>query len=1034
MKKIIALSATLIHIILINVNFCQNPFFYDSNGDSIHLELQTQRYFLHTNSNFELSDLGNCRATKIKDNYYTVDQISGIDDYSGIEFYTQGLSYNDSDELFVSKEITFRFKDNITETQCNLIYNQFGLTLVKKNSIYELVKVSNTADALVIANNLYETGMFVFCTPDFWVTATPAEYIPNDTYFNEQWYLHNTGQGTNDGKGTTFDADIDAPEAWELTKGDPSIVIAVIDNGVTSDHPDLPNSRQIRLPGSNFAAFYDGSTNPNDPSPILSNCVNCNQNHGNACAGIIAATQDNNEGITGIAPLCKIMPIKIAYFGIMPVSLFTDAIIFADEHDADVISNSWNIGGPQIPSLNFAVQSAINAGRAVIFCAGNTARHDFGDDGEALFPADSGTPNLLVVGASDRNNVQANYSPTTSHIDLVAPSHSYYPHHVNHPDDAFNIWTLDIPQLNYGDNSWRNNELDWPLVGEALPATGPNFASYTGRFGGTSAAAPMVAGVVALMKSVNPCLSVQDVIDILKLSSDKVGGYNYNYNSSNPGHSLELGYGKLNAYRAVQLALEKNTDYFDLFMKDNPNDIGFTGINGTGGGGDKSPDIWVRNYLDGGTIHQSPEFQDGQPCYVYVKVTNKSCIPSEGEDQLQLYWSKAATSSSWPENWDGSSPDIGNMIDELTIPALGAGESVTLVFPWDLLNPQINNTWNSCLLARIVSSTDYLTFFTVLADDITENNNVSIRNVTIVNNIMGLVDNQVLIGNVTTTTQTSDVYISGKPDLFEEAEVTLTFDAVGWQMIEDAGILSNPGVKQVKKGVLRIGQPELFLRNIVFPPKTRIPVLIDVHFLADRLTDKRYYAFEIIQFAHTDSTLKKLGTETFEIDKKNRPGFNANAGEDKTAMNNDPILIDAELIPEEAIYNWYDESDSLIYTGSNFLSVVELTQKYKLEIIRISDGLKDYDEVTIDLEKNYIQTISPVPASDILTIEYDITGLPNAYISIVNNSTGSSYNYILSDLIGSKVIDASFWQSGSYSLFLISEGLILEVKTIIILY
>ncbi len=90
---------------------------------------------------------------------------------------------------------------------------------------------------------------------------------------------HNVGQEFNDGHTGTTDADIDAPEAWNITRGNEDIIIAVLDEGVTPDHPDLPNARQLRLNGSNFAAPYDQS-NPNDPSPIG------NGNHGNACAGV----------------------------------------------------------------------------------------------------------------------------------------------------------------------------------------------------------------------------------------------------------------------------------------------------------------------------------------------------------------------------------------------------------------------------------------------------------------------------------------------------------------------------------------------------------------------------------------------------------------------------------------------------------------------------------------------------------------------------------------------------------------------------
>jgi subtilisin family serine protease len=86
----------------------------------------------------------------------------------------------------------------------------------------------------------------------------------------------------------------------QFLQGNNNIIIAVLDDGLTADHPDLPNTRQVRLNGSNF-----GDGDPNNPSP------SGNHNHGNACAGIIGATQNNNEGISGIAPNCRIMPIRI---------------------------------------------------------------------------------------------------------------------------------------------------------------------------------------------------------------------------------------------------------------------------------------------------------------------------------------------------------------------------------------------------------------------------------------------------------------------------------------------------------------------------------------------------------------------------------------------------------------------------------------------------------------------------------------------------------------------------------------------------
>ena len=123
--------------------------------------------------------------------------------------------------------------------------------------------------------------MFEFAYPNI-ICKAELFYIPNDPYFQYQVTLHNIGQTFNGHTGTAG-ADIKAPQAWDITKGNSNIVVAVLDAGVTSDHPDLPNTRQVRLNGSNF-----GSGNPNDPSPTG------NDNHGNSCAGVIAATMDNN--------------------------------------------------------------------------------------------------------------------------------------------------------------------------------------------------------------------------------------------------------------------------------------------------------------------------------------------------------------------------------------------------------------------------------------------------------------------------------------------------------------------------------------------------------------------------------------------------------------------------------------------------------------------------------------------------------------------------------------------------------------------
>ncbi|MGM0666081.1 MAG: S8 family peptidase, partial [Bacteroidota bacterium] len=358
---------------------------------------------------------------------------------------------------------------------------------------------------------------------------------------------HNTGQTFNDGHSGTNDADIDAPEAWEICTGSNNIVIAVLDQGVTSNHPDLPNTRQVRLSGSDFTG------NDDNPSPVG------NENHGNACAGVIAATMNNNEGIAGIAPNCKIMPIRMT--GVVP-SIVADAIEFAVDNGADILTNSWgyNSSDPNLhPVIVAAIQYAINNNCVVIFAAGNSARRSYDYNGYVSFPSNVNIPGVITVGASDRDDHQSDYSPSSDPesvnnqiIDIVAPSHRAYPPEAylppllgGIPGETFEMWSIDIPG-NTGYNPWPTGIFSPPSIGEQLPNSGTNYLDYTGRFGGTSHSCPVVAGVAALVLSINPNLTNLEVYDILTSTTDEVGGYTYEN-----GWSEELGHGRVNAYSAV---------------------------------------------------------------------------------------------------------------------------------------------------------------------------------------------------------------------------------------------------------------------------------------------------------------------------------------------------------------------------------------------------------------------------------------------------------------------------------------------------
>lgn len=456
-------------------------------------------------------------------------------------------------DISLFDEIVLQFLPGVSKEQQEELNQKFKTEVIATYEIFQILKVSKGTDALDIANKYFESGLVKFSKPNFLSNFEPFQVMPNDTYFNMQITCHNTGQVFTDGHSGTNDADVDAPEAWALTTGSNDIIVAVIDEGVTSDHPDLPNTRQLRLVGSDFV---DGDANPSPTG---------NNNHGNACAGVIAATMNNNQGIAGIAPNCRIMPIRISYDS-STVADFALAIRFAANNGAHVISNSWGLAdlsyppySPNLyPEVVTAIQYAVSSGRngngcVVAFAAGNTADHAANDNGYISFPANVTISGVITVGASDRNDNQANYSPTSNPnhsynqiIDIVAPSHRAYPNQIT--GETLEMWSIDIPG-NSGYNPWPGLVIP-PTTGEILPNTGTNNLAYTARFGGTSHACPVVAGVAALMLSLNPNLTQQQVFDILTTNADQVGGYTYTN-----GRSNELGFGRLNACRAVSQVL-----------------------------------------------------------------------------------------------------------------------------------------------------------------------------------------------------------------------------------------------------------------------------------------------------------------------------------------------------------------------------------------------------------------------------------------------------------------------------------------------
>jgi subtilisin family serine protease len=324
-------------------------------------------------------------------------------------------------------------------------------------------------------------------------------WTPNDPYYNYQWAYNNTGQAEG-----ASGADIRMEQAWELQKGNPDVIVAIIDGGIYHPHVDL-NGNMWEGIGHNFTT----------DSPLIDPC-----SHGTHVAGTVAAVNNNNIGVAGIAggsgnnDGVRLMSCQV--FGVFVYYGFHIAPVYAADNGAAISQNSWGYMSPgyyeqadldAIDYFNEHGGGDAMEGGITIFAAGNTG------GGHQMYPAYySGA---VSVAASNTYDIKPFYSTYGDWIDISAPGG------------------------------------DMEFFGQILST---NIYDSYGMSLGTSMAAPHVSGVAALIISHKfGMLTNQQVVDILLNSTD----YHYHLNQKYIG---QLGTGRLNAYNALTLA----ENYLDM--------------------------------------------------------------------------------------------------------------------------------------------------------------------------------------------------------------------------------------------------------------------------------------------------------------------------------------------------------------------------------------------------------------------------------------------------------------------------------------
>ncbi|MEO0900037.1 MAG: S8 family serine peptidase, partial [Bacteroidota bacterium] len=404
-----------------------------------------------------------------------------------------GWQLEDGFHIYHTHEVVLRFKKGYDINSIQSLLDQYGASFLRKDFLSIVLDVEDVNNSLPLANAIMESGMAEFALPDIYAKLTHT----NDPLFGDQFQMHNTGQ-TIDGFSGTNDADCNALEAWGITTGSSSITVAVIDDGVEA-HEDLDT------PLAGFSPANNGNGTP------ISNGA-----HGQACAGIIAANH-NNLGVMGVAPDVNIITGNIFVGGESTQDL-ANTITWAKNQGADVMSNSWGYGSCTFSASNLtnALNDANSNGRGGLGCVIVFAS---GNDYQSCVSYPGNVGSVIGVGAFGNDGIKSDYSNAGPSLDISAPSN-------------------DISSAGF-------------LVGagvrtiDRMGSSGYSSTNYTTSFGGTSAACPVVAGVAALVLSVDGSLTSAQVKNILYTTAKDFGA---------SGFDNSYGNGAVDAFAAVQAA------------------------------------------------------------------------------------------------------------------------------------------------------------------------------------------------------------------------------------------------------------------------------------------------------------------------------------------------------------------------------------------------------------------------------------------------------------------------------------------------